>query len=218
MENPLTRARPRGHAPCESPTTVSTGRARETPRQARSARPRGRSLGAHAQPRPSGAPRARPRRLAPALQKDAATPHELGQDESSHGVAALHSNCQTGSGAATAFWLWLFRASRSPRGRRARHAACSPAALKRRLCPHAARRVPRLSAPLPSVATPDNPRGLSAAARFGPRAAPLEVAARGVVLGPSRGLHARQHVRRPRARLRSLGRPRRVVIKRRCLT
>jgi hypothetical protein len=146
--------------------------------------------------RPSPTPRA-------GSPQVAATPHELGPGRKLARRRGASLKARPAQGPRWLAGSWLFRASRSPRGRRARHAACSPAALKRRLSPHAARRVPRLSAPLPSVATPDNPRGLSAAARFGPRAAPLQVAARGAVLGPSRGLHARHHVRRPRARPRS---------------
>jgi hypothetical protein len=62
---------------------------------------------------------------------------------------------------------------------------------------HSARRVPRLCASLPLVALPDNPRGLSSAARFGPRAGAAWGAARGEVLGRSRGLHAGELVSRP---------------------
>ena len=112
------------------------------------------------------ATKARASRLA--FTKEAAMAHRARPHRELARHRGASSNCLTGSGPRR-LGCGSCRASRSPRGRRARHAGARTAALKERLVVAPACRVPRLFAPLPSVATPDNPRGLSAAARFGPR-------------------------------------------------
>jgi hypothetical protein len=119
-----------------------------------------------------------PRRFAPGSHKDAATAHELapGWKLARRRGASLKARLAARGRAGCGFWLsatsQVRPASVAPVTRRAR------LSLKGRPVPHAARRVPPLSAPLPAVAPPDNAHviGSGALGLAGTRA--LQVAAR----------------------------------------